>query len=314
VTLTASEIQNQTLSLLPQVQKTIADLQHKNYHIPTLAHGERILIQRDRELPASGEYIFAEADYVDGREELDYEVTDLPLRNISDAAEIQRLARLNRLLDRLVTGSSIATAQLKSALTPQQYAEYLESTTAPQHFSELLYGDGMPSELRDYNRKLKAADFQKAKYEKMASMESSGRAKYRYGVVRRASDKAEHLYEAALERLSEIWGVASPAEQQTLQHWMDREIDLDAGPDSKLGIDVDSIPRVRGSKSRNALDSGLPKLNQSLKRRECQLAAVCAAASGLAFEAAEEPVMSEENLKQLRARLKKMRDSWDDRG
>jgi hypothetical protein len=51
-------------------------------------------------------------------------------------------------------------------------------------------------------------------------------------------------------------------------------------------------------------------LNQSLKRRECQLAAVSAAASGLAFEAAEEPVMSEENLKQLRARLKKMRDSW----
>jgi len=310
VELTASAIQNQTLSLMPQVQKTIADIQYRNYHIPTLAHGERIPIQRDRGLPAGGEHIFTEADYVDGREELDYEVPDLPLRNISDAAEIQRLARLNRLLDRLVTGSSIATAQLKSALTPQQYAEYLESTTAPQHFSELIYGDGMPSELRDYNRKLKAADFQKAKYEKMASMASSGRAKYRYGVVSRALDKAEHLYEAALERLSEIWGVASPAEQQTLQHWMDREIDLDAGPDSKLGIDVDSIPRVRGSKSRNALDSGLPKLNQSLKRRECQLAAVSAAASALAFEAAEEPVMSGEKLEQFRARLKKMRDSW----
>jgi hypothetical protein len=295
---------------MPQVQKTIADLQHKNYHIPTLAHGERILIQRDRGLPDSGEHIYTEADYVDGREELDYEVPDLPLRNISDAAEIQRLARLNRLLERMVAGSSISTAELKTTLTPQQYAEYVESTTAPQHFSELLYGDGIPSELREYNQKLKAADFQKAKYEKMASMESSGRAKYKYGVVSRASDKAEHLYERALERLSEIWGVASPAEQQTLQNWMDREIDLDAGPDSKLGIDVDSIPRVRGSKSRNALDSGLPKLNQSLKRRECQLAAVSAAASALAFEADEEPVMSEENLKQLRERLKKMRDSW----
>jgi hypothetical protein len=295
---------------MPQVQKTIADIQYRNYHIPTLAHGERLLIQRDRGLPASGEHRFAEADYVDGREEVEGEVPDLPLRNISDVAEIQRLARLNILLNRLVAGSNIATVQLKSALTPQQYAEYLESTTSPQHFSELLYGDGMPSELRDYNRKLKAADFEKAKYEKMASMASSGRAKYRYGVVSRALDKAENLYEAALERLSEIWGVASPAEKQTLQHWMDREIDLDAGPDSKLGIDVDSIPRVRGSKSKNALDSGLPKLNQSLKRRECQLAAVSAAASALAFEAAEEPVMSEQNLEQLRARLKKMRDSW----
>jgi len=40
------------------------------------------------------------------------------------------------------------------------------------------------------------------------------------------------------------------------------------------------------------------------------LAAVSAAASGLAFEAAEEPVISGEKLEQFRARLKRMQDSW----
>jgi uncharacterized protein YjbI with pentapeptide repeats len=107
-------------------------------------------------------YTFTEADYVDGREELDNEVPDLPLRNISDAAEIQRLARLNRLLERMVAGSSISTAELKTALTLQQYADYLDSITNPKQIEEVLYGSGIPEELHSYNRKLQAADFQNA--------------------------------------------------------------------------------------------------------------------------------------------------------
>lgn len=298
---------------MARVEQRLADIRHANYHIPALAHGERILKSQDRALPESGQHTFTEADYVDGREEQPDEAPVVRLRTIIDAAELKRLATLNRLLEQLVAGQSAATAQLKSSLTQQQYAEYLDRTTSPEHMSEIMYADGMPDDLRDYNRKLKAADFQNAKYEKMAAMESSGRANYRYGVVKKAYNDAEHLYERALERLQEIWSVADPAEKQRLQHWMDREIDFDAGPESGLGIDVDSIPRVRGSRSGKARDSGLPRLNQNLKRRECQLAAVSAAAGALAFETAAEPEMSEEKLEQLRAKLQMMRDRWEDR-
>jgi hypothetical protein len=299
-------VQNKTLSLVPKVEKVIADIQHENYHIPMLAHGERELIQRDRELPASGVYTFTEADYVDGREEAEYQIPDLPLRTINDAVEVQRLSRLNTLLERMVVGSSISIAELKAALTLQQYEDYLDSVTNPKQVEEVLYGSGMPEDLRSYNRKLQAADFQNAKYEKMASMRNRGLANYRAGVVRKAQEKAEHLYERALERLEEIWGVASTGEKQILQSWMDREVDFDAGPNNRLGLDVTSVPRVRGSKSRAAQASGLPKLSQKLKRTECQLSAVLAAATAIVFEPEKESVFSEEQIMQLKQRMERI--------
>ena len=170
-----------------------------------------------------------------------------------------------------------------------------------------MYGRGMPDELRDYNRKLKAADFQQAKYEKMAGLASTGRAKYKHGTVTKAMNKAESLYEDALERLGEIWGVATPAELYELQNWMDRDIDFDAGHNRTIGICVDSIPRVRGSKSHRALDSGLPKLSKRLKRQECQMLALREAAWAIAFEREQDeyvtsPVVSTK-LKALLAKI-----------
>jgi hypothetical protein len=65
---------------------------------------------------------------------------------------------------------------------------------------------------------------------------------------------------------------------------MDRDVDFDKGFERTVGIDADTIPRVRGSKSHRALDSGLPKLSQRLKRKECQLVALREAAWDIAFE------------------------------
>ena len=65
---------------------------------------------------------------------------------------------------------------------------------------------------------------------------------------------------------------------------MDRELDFEAGAERTIGISPASIPRVRGSKSSNALDSGLPKLSKRLKRKECQLLALRDAAWKLAFK------------------------------
>ncbi len=49
-------------------------------------------------------------------------------------------------------------------------------------------------------------------------------------------------------------------------------------------IDCVGVPRVRGSKSINALDTGLPKLSSRLKKRECQLHALVEAAFELTYE------------------------------
>jgi hypothetical protein len=282
-------VQNATLSLLPQVDKRIDDLEYENYNIPTLAYGQRVLVLKDRSGGIGADaYVYTEEDYVDARVMRTFEVPAVTLRTIDDAKQVLQLAKLNALLEQLVNGTTLTTAKLKAALTLEQYNDYVYRLENDLHPSEIAYGSGMPDELSGYNRKLKAADFQQAKYEKMSGLASTGRANYKHGTVSRALDKAESLYETALERLEEIWGTATPAELYELQNWMDRDIDFDAGHDRTIGICVDSIPRVRGSKSHRALDSGLPKLSKRLKRKECQLVALRQAAWDIAFESEQD--------------------------
>lgn len=269
---------------MPKVDKRIDDVQYANYNIPTLKYGHRVLVEKDRSVEHGKVYVYTEEDYVDGRVEETYDVPVVTLRTIDDAKQVLLLVKLNALLEQLVRDKTATTAQIKSALTLDEYNDYVYRLTTEQHPSEINYGNGMPDELRGYNRKLKAADFQQGKYEKMSGLASIGRAKYKHGTVGKALDKAESLYEDALERLEEIWGVATPAELYELQNWMDRDIDFDAGNARTIGICVDSIPRVRGSKSTRALDSGLPKLSKRLKRKQCQLMALRDAAFDITFE------------------------------
>ena len=69
---------------------------------------------------------------------------------------------------------------------------------------------------------------------------------------------------------------------------MDREVDCYKGFNSTLSIDCGGVPRVRGSRSVHALDSGLPKLSKRLKRKECHLQALRSAACEIAFVAKQE--------------------------
>ena len=295
-------VQTATLLLIPKVDKRIVDVQYANYNVPTLMYGERVLIDREdsgyRGVGADA-YVFTEEDYVDGREETTYEEPDVTLRTIDDAKQVVRLAKINALLQQLINDKTSTTAQLRSALTPVQYNDYVRSLTAVTHLSEINYGSGMPRDLRRYNQLLKAADFQLAKYEKMAGLKSVGRAKYKHDTLKNAYNKAEHMYEHALENLEELWGVITPAERHELQQWMDRDVDFDKGFDRTIGIEADTIPRVRGSKSTRALESGLPKLSKRLKRKECQLVALRQAAWDIAFEKEQDDYVQNQELSPL---------------
>ncbi len=310
-----------TQLLIPDVDACIDEVQYTNYNIPTLKHGQRVLKPRDRNVEIGSVYVFTEDDYVDARVPPTFAQPDVPLNPTLTAEQHSRLDRLNKLLKDLVAGRSVSDKSLKRALTDEQYAAYKESLTTQQHHSEIEYGDGVPDDLRSYKSLLQQADFEYNKYERMSSLSSSGRVRYSKDTIDRVYNKSDTLYERALERLEELWGSASPYEQHQIQQWMDRDIDFDAGFDRTIGIGSVLIPRVRGSKSINALDSGLPKLSKRLKRKECQLVALRAAAFGLAFQ---EPVEPEEELtdeqrtairaqsEKLRRLLRSMRDDDDD--
>jgi hypothetical protein len=298
--------------LLPRIDKRIDDLQYENYNIPTFMYGERKLIMRDRyHQLSSGAYQHVESDYEDARVEKEYVLHEHTFREIHDTHELNKLSKLNDMLEKILRNKNVSNKQMKSALTADEYVNYIASLDLVSHSVEIMYGDGMPSELSDYNTYVRRADFQNNKFEKMHGEKTFRKKNYSTASITAASNKAESLYEDALERLGEIWSVASHAERFDLQNWLDREIDLEEGANSKLSIDCGGIPRVRGSKSKHALDSGLPKLSKRLKRKECQLQTLRFAASEIAFEA--EVVEKEHiNTSVLRDKLRSLLHRDDD--
>jgi len=300
-----------TQLLIPEVDACVDLIQHTNYSIPTLQHGSRVLKQRDRDVALGSVYEYTEADYVDGYEPQPYTLPDAEFNATLNIEQVVRLHKINELLRHFVNGVSVSEKQLKTVLDAEQYSEYTTALTSQQHFSEITYGEGEPSALRAYKAWVKQGDFEYNKYERMSSRRSNGRAKYKSQTMDRVYNKSDSFYERALECLEETWGVASPYEQHQLQKWMDRDIDFDAGFERTIGIGPVLIPRVRGSRSSNALDSGLPKLSKRLKRKECQLLALRDAAWKLAFkpQPEKENALTQEQGQQLRERIARMKAS-----
>jgi len=298
--------------LLPCIDKRIDDLQYENYNVPVMMHGYRKLrIEHGYKSDlVDNNYEHRKPDYVDARVERTYEMEQQAFRDIQDAQELQKLQRINQQLETILANKNVSDKRLRATLANEEYAEYTASLENVSHPTEITYGDGMPSVLHSYTAILRQADFQNSKYEKMNGLKSVGRKKYSSSSLTVVSNKAESLYELALERLGEIWSSATPTEQYELQTWMDREIDFDKGFDSTLTIDCVGIPRVRGSKSNNALDSGLPKLSKRLKRKECQLQALRSAACAIAFVPKQEPEYATNPV--LSAKLRALMNRNDD--
>ena len=282
--------QHTTQMLLPRIDKRIDDLQYENYNVPVLMYGHRKLRIEHGEKSdlASNNYEHRESDYVDARVEQTYEMEQHTFRDIQDAQELQKLQRINQQLETILANKNVSDKRLRATLTKEEYAEYTASFENVSHPVEVMYGDGMPSELHSYTAILRQADFHNNKFEKMHGQKSVGKKNFSSDSITAVSNKAESLYEDALERLGEIWSCATPAEQYELQNWMDREVDFYKGFNSTLSIDCVGVPRVRGSRSVHALDSGLPKLSKRLKRKECQLQVLRSAACAIAFVAKQE--------------------------
>ncbi len=275
---------------MPDVDRRIDDIQYANYSIPTLQHGQRLLVQRDRAVGSAFEYEHSETEFVDAHAAKKYSLPDLEFNAALSGEQLLQLGKLNESLRKLVADRNVSDTQLKRVLDVQQFADYKESLTAEMHSSEITYGSGMPDELHTYKQLLKDADFQHNKFEKMSVDKRLGRKRFQHHTYERAKSSVDKLYELALEQLDATCSSADPMLLHAIETWMDRELDFDSGTDRKIGIDAETIPRIRGSKSKNALDSGLPKLSKRLKRKECQLLALKDAAWKLAFK---QPVQSE---------------------
>jgi hypothetical protein len=273
--------QHTTQFLLSRVAQRIANLEHENYTIPVASNKRKTRDGAIKKQDAAGLFFYSEQDYADAEIETVVETETRDFAPSIDNIKLKSLTRINAQIERVLHGGSTTTAQLRTLLTQQQYEDYTASLTDIRDNTELMYGDGMPQELADYNAMLKRADFAFGKAEKMSGMQNAGLRKYKMGAVAKVASQSQSLYERAVERLEEIFSDVSGEDKIRLEHWMDREVLF--GADGNTSIDCEGVPRVRGSKSHYAQDAGLPKLSKQLKRTICSLIALRDAASDIAF-------------------------------
>lgn len=267
-----------TLLHLADVAKRIDDIHYENFHIPVLEHQHRVLHHVENALYEVG-HVHSERDYVDARIEYEYSQPEFQLRESIRAVDLQRLQRINELFLLSLRKKSISVGKIRQALTKEQFAEFSARLEEVFESAEALYGNGAPFELKRYNKLLNEADFLWGRFENSKVKPKTGKS---------FEDRAERKYEIALEYLEETFvsakrNFSGGDAYAQLNIWMDRLVDFDAGADRTISIESGLMPRVRGSKSVQALDSGLPKLSKRLKHQYCALCSLLVAACEIAF-------------------------------
>lgn len=279
-----------TQGLVRGVVERMLEVENINYSIPTRFDPatDTVVDENSLNIPIDFEAEQRAADKLVA-EEVVAAVMTWQFKQELTADEHSRLTLLNKLLAQQLRGKTVSIKQIKQALTEVEYADYESSLTQPVTMAEVLYADGVPDVLKRYNVKLRDADFQYNKYEKMNGLRGTGKAKYKTDSLRRTNQRAQHLYERALEYLQEQIDVATRDRwQDELLRWLDRDVDFSTA--GKLSIDADGVPRVKGSRSHHAQDAGLPKLSVRLKREQRVLENLLRAAVACAYvpEPAEE--------------------------
>ena len=200
-------------------------------------------------------------------------------------ARDRRLSALIDIRDKLRAGKHVQNRRLQTWLTEDQFNAIKEGWE--DELSQRFDAANKPDAIKEYERRLKRAHFVRNKAEG-----ASQRGKKNAGKLYNAADLA---YERVLEYLMEI-DEADPS----IQFWFDRP--LDWSPNSMLGIDFDSMPRVVTSRSLENKSNGLMSGNKQ-RKSDIKLAVVERAIQDLQNP---KPEMTEAETQALEAKLKSM--------
>lgn len=297
---------------MTQIAKRIDDLHYQNFHVPVLQHQERVLLTKGGNQHYQIGHVHADADYVDAHEQYTYTTPTWSLRAELTAQQVQQLQAINTAMRTALQHKSVTISQLRRALTQQQLEDFAASLVDVHETSEIMYGGGVPEQLRVYNAALKAADFAWSRFEALPTT-----PRHHARRVKNASanmeDRAISLYEVAIERLADVFTSAQRGDYgvgmySELQTWMDRAVEFDSKMPNAVDTHPYAMPRVRGSKSRYAQDTGLPKLSTRIKREYCALTALLVAGCELAFVLPEqqENALTQQEQQQQREKLQSL--------
>lgn len=231
-------------------------------------------------------------------------------RDITDA-ELQQLERVITALDYVDRQRSAPEAKMRAALTAEQFSEYVESFDWDMSHIESDETDQMPYELTEYLEKVREGDrcmrirnlFQRSK-----KRDAQGRTAFS-----RWEQKAESAYESAVMSLTNILDTnpdrnpfPNHALSAEIQRFLDRDVNCEPG--FEPGADQQSVPRIRGSKSRYTQVDAHPVVGTRLRKHWRQREALSKVALELLYAEQEEESVDITRSNKLRELLRPVRD------
>ena len=228
--------------------------------------------------------------------------------NIDDA-DVVRLRHITAALKLIVAQRAVPDVKMRSALTAEQYDEYVKSFDWDMSHVECDEHDDLPWQLVDYMDKVRQGD----KYTRISNLFK--RSKKRDAQGRTAFGKYESLafgcYEDAVMDLCNAVDT-DPLRNPNPDHkvageilrWLDRDVSNEPGcePD----ISAAGVPRIRGSKSKYTLVESDPVVGVRLRKHWRQREALSKAALELLYEEPEEDVLTDQQRQKLREKFNEL--------
>lgn len=228
--------------------------------------------------------------------------------NIDDA-DVVRLRHITAALKLIVAQRAVPDVKMRSALTAEQYDEYVKSFDWDMSHVECDEHGDMPWQLVDYMNKVRQGD----RYTRIANLFK--RSKKRDVQGRTAFGKYESLafgcYEDAVIDLCNAVDT-DPLRNPNPDHkvageilrWLDRDVSNEpgCGPD----ISAAGVPRIRGSKSKYTLVESDPVVGVRLRKHWRQREALSKAALELLYEEPEEDVLTDQQRQKLREKFNEL--------
>lgn len=224
-------------------------------------------------------------------------------------ADIDRLQRITAALKTVVDQRSVPDAKINSALTAEQYTEYLSSFDWDISHVEHDHHGEMPWQLVNYMDKVREGD----RYTRISNMFKRSKKRDAQGrtAFGRYESKAFGCYEEAVMDLCNYVDTDQKrnpnADSQIageILRWLDRDVNPEPGyaPD----ISASGVPRVRGTKSKYTLIDEDPVVGVRLRKHWRQREALSKAALDLLYAEPEEDVLTDEQRQKMRNKLADM--------
>lgn len=238
------------------------------------------------------------------------DLTNEQFRDITDA-ELQQLERVITALDYVDRQRSTPEAKMRAALTAEQFAEYVESFDLDISHVESGETGQMPYELTLYMDKVREGD----RYTRISNLfrRSTKRDMNGRTAFGRYEQKAETAYESAVMMLTNLIDTnpernhaPNPALSAEIQRFLDRDVNCEPGHEPNPG--PETVPRIRGSKSRYTQMDTHPVVGTRLRKHWRQREALSKAALELLYAEPEEDAVDMTQSHKLRELLNKLRE------